>query len=57
MADNHIAILIAIQDNLQRLEIPSTRKNMDTLLGCIQALDRVIEEEQNQNAEVHTDSE
>ena len=55
MADNHIAVLIAIQDNLQRLEIPSTRKNMDTLLGCIQALDRVIEEEQN--AEVHTDSE
>lgn len=55
MADN-IGILVAIRENLQRLTIPSTRENMDVLLGCIQALDRVIQEAQN-NATVQTEAE
>lgn len=53
---NNIGILAAIRDNLQRLTIPSTRENMDILLGCIQALDRVIQEAQN-NATVQTEAE
>ncbi len=55
MADS-IGILAAIRENLQRLTIPSTRENMDTLLGCIQALDRVIQEAQN-NATVQAKAE
>lgn len=54
MADK-ISILAAIRDALQKLTIPSTKDNMDILLGCIQALDRMIQEEQS-NA-VQSDSE
>lgn len=57
MTDN-IGVLAAIRSNLQKLMIPSTRENMDVLLGCIQALDRIIQEAQNnEDATVQTEVE
>ena len=50
-----ISVYTAIRDSLQKLTIPSTKTNLDILLGCIQALERMIQEEQ-ENA-VHSDSE
>ncbi len=54
MADN-VNILSAIRDGLQRLSIRSTRENMDILLGCIQALDNLIQEAQNNDSKSETE--
>lgn len=43
--------LIVIRDSLGTLQITSSRRNLDTLLGCMQMCDRAIDELRRKAAE------
>lgn len=43
--------LVAIRNTLEKIKIESTYDNMSRLLGCMQEIDKMIEEAQSHDAD------